>query len=283
MNINRRSAGLGSSIVGLVANLILFVAKIVVGLMSGSVAVLVDAFSSLADSAGSFVGIVGFSVSGNKKTKRYPFGYGRIEYIAGMVISMIIMFTAIVIGQASFDRLMNPVPIEFSWVFVFALVASILAKTGLFVYFKRINKNVGSGILVALARDSFFDALTTIVALLPIIFHFVDFPVDGVAGLALSAFVLISGIVTFVHNAEPILGASFDRPLEAQIRREILSHDSFTRIRSMKLHNYGVDNIVGTVEVKLDPRRRRQAEADLLAVRRTLRNKYNVDATIFWR
>ncbi|MCL2085727.1 cation diffusion facilitator family transporter [Candidatus Saccharibacteria bacterium] len=283
MNINRRKNALTSSILGVATNLILFVGKILIGLASGSIAVLVDAFNSLSDAASAFIAMVGFSVSGRRKTKKYPFGYGRIEYISGMIISMIIMFTAIVIGQASFERIINPISVEFSWIFIIVLIVSILIKLGLFIYFKKINKSVQSGVLTALARDSFFDALATVIALLPLIFSHIDFPIDGVAGLALSVFILISGLISFIHNAEPVLGLAFKQSQESRIRHEILKYDSFARVRSMQLHNYGVDNTVGTIEVELSPKHRRKAEADLIAARSSLRRLYNLNATIFWR
>ncbi|MDR0887397.1 MAG: cation diffusion facilitator family transporter [Candidatus Nomurabacteria bacterium] len=282
--INRRKVGWRTGLIGLVINLLLFAGKIVVGFLSGSVAILADAFNSLADAAGAIITMVGFAVSGWRKGKKYPFGYGRIEYVAGMIISMIIMFTAIVIGQASIERFFNSVEIETNWIFVAIPAVSVVIKIGFAVYIRAVNKKVQSGVLTVFGRDSLFDALATTVAILPLLLVGVtDFPVDAVVGSALAVFILFSGLLSFYQNAKPILGVAIKQQLKAKITAEILKYNSFAKVKNMNLHDYGPEKIVGTIEVEISERHKKQAYADLLSVQRVLKRVFGLDATIFWR
>lgn len=283
MNINRRRSGFGVGLLELVINLALFVAKMASGLLSGSIAILVDAFNNLGDAAGAIIAMVGFSTAAERKSSRYPYGYGRIEYVAGMVISLMIMFTALVVGQASFERLMNPTTVEFSWFFIAVPIASVLLKFGSFIYVRVINRKIQSRILAAFAGDSLFDTFMSSLTIAPLVFIDVDFPVDAVTAIALSVFLLISGLVSFVQNTEPMMGPAFKSSLRARIRQEVLRYGSFMRVRNMELHDYGAGRIVGTIEVELSPNQKRKAEADLVSAERSLRQQFGLEATIFWR
>ena len=204
----RAQIGILAGIANVLCNLFLFVLKLSVGLISGSVAVAADAFNNLSDSAASLVTVVGFHLGSKPPDRKHPFGYGRLEYVAGVVISVFILIVAFEFIKSSVEQIFSPEPIAFNWIMLITLLIAIAIKLLMWRMNSQFAKAIGgSSTLSATAFDSLSDVATTTVALLSIALSpFLSFPIDGVLGIFISLFVFVGGIKVLLDTINPLLG-----------------------------------------------------------------------------
>ena len=191
----REKFGVLSGAVGLACNLFLFALKLIIGLLTGSISIAADAFNNLSDGLSCLISIVGFKVSGKEPDAKHPFGYGRTEYIAGLIVSFIIILVGFEFFKTSLDRILHPAAVAFSAVLMGILAVSMLVKLWMGAFNVNIGRRIDSPVLMAAGQDSRNDVVTTAVVVLGMVAgRFTTLPVDGYVGVAVAAFILWSGI-----------------------------------------------------------------------------------------
>ena len=246
----RKAYGLICSITGILLNFLLFFFKLAAGSVSGSVAVTVDAFHNLTDMGSSVVTFISFVVSGQKKSKKYPFGKGRAEYIAGFIIAIVLITAGIQLAKTSILKIITPEPVTFSVFSVAILIVSILVK----IYMSRFNKYYGikidSAALKAASLDCLCDSIATVIAAAAIVFSkFTDFNLDAFGGLAVSLFILYAGCKAAKDAIDMIMGAAPSEGLCNKLVSILGMFPEILRAENLAIHDYGPDNKIITLNI----------------------------------
>lgn len=239
----REAYGIKCGITGIVLNVLLFTGKLLAGIFSKSVAVIADAFNNLSDAAASVVTVAGFKLSGKKPDADHPFGHGRMEYIAGLIVSFLIFMVGLELLKSSVESIIHPEKTDSSIFTVCALVASICVKCIMYVYNHVIAKKICSPAMEATAKDSLNDCISTSVVLVTVIVNYFvpDFtlPLDGIAGLIVAVFILRSGYEAAKDTVDPLLGVKADPEFVKEIESCVLEHKPISGIHDLIVHDYG--------------------------------------------
>lgn len=248
----RQNYGYLSGFTGVVANILLFLLKIFIGIYVNSIAVIADAFNNLSDVASSIVTIFGFKISGKPADKEHPFGHGRFEYIAAMVVSFMVLLVGFEFVKSSINRIMNPEALSFDVLTFALLAASILVKIWLSVFNRNIGKAIGSKVMQATAFDSLSDVIATSVVVLSLAASkWVKSPIDGYIGLAVSVFILYNGYNLIKDTLNPLLGDAPNQDLVKAIMDKILSYKQIIGIHDLIVHNYGPGRVVASIHAEI--------------------------------
>ena len=249
----RDAYGKFSSVVGIISNAILCVMKILIGLVSGSIAIVADGINNLADGASSIITLIGFKLASMPEDEDHPYGHARIEYLAGMAVSVMILMVGFELGKSSVDKIFNPSPLDFSWTVVIVLVIAIAIKIWQAVFNISTGKKINSLALIATGTDSRNDVISTIVVLAGVLVgHFFNIQIDGILGLAVAAFIFWSGITLIKETVSPLLGEAPDDELVQQIHEMALKYDGVLGIHDLVVHNYGPGKIFASIHIEVD-------------------------------
>lgn len=236
----RTAYGKLAGMAGIVSNVLLFLLKLLAGVLSGSVAVVADAFNNLSDAGSSVVTLIGFRLSGAPADEKHPFGHGRVEYLSALSVAALIMLAGVELASSAFEKILHPEKAEFSWLTTAILVASILVKLWMSHFNRQIGKRIHSQALFAAATDSRNDVICTGVVLLSSLFtELTAVSVDGYVGMAVALFVVWAGFSVMRETISPLLGEAPPPELVEDIRRIVLSHDGVVGIHDLIVHNYG--------------------------------------------
>lgn len=248
----RQQSGYLAGIVGIIINLLLFVVKLAIGTISNSIAITADAFNNLSDMGSCIITIVGFKIADKPADKDHPFGHGRGEYIAGLVVSFMVLYVGIQFVKTSVGRILNPEKTIFNIAAFIVLVISITAKLWLGKFYGYINKKVSSGTLNATSADCFSDALiTSSTAVCLLLSRFIAFPIDGYAGLVVSGFILYAGYGLIKDTISPLLGEAPSPELVRSINREVLSHKGIIGVHDLVIHTYGSGKYMASIHAEV--------------------------------
>lgn len=248
----RESYGYLGGIVGILVNLLLFLIKLSVGLISNSIAVVADAFNNLSDVGSSVITIFGFKLSSKPADKEHPFGHGRIEYISGLIVAFLVMLVGFQFILSSIDRIKNPTKVTFSWIPFILILVSILFKLWLGSFYKHVGGKINSSALKASAVDAISDAVSSsTVALSLFLSKFTSFPIDGYMGIIVSGIILYAGFSLVKDTLDPLLGSAPDPELVESIQQEILSYDKINGVHDLLVHNYGPGRIIASIHAEV--------------------------------
>lgn len=245
-----------SSIIGILANIVLFAAKFAVGTLFHSVAVVADAVNSIADAGSSVISLVSFKLSSKPPDEKHPFGYERIEYIASSVVAVLILLLGVELLKDSVDKIIHPGEIEFSFVLVGVLLFSIITKLGLYSLNIKWSKLLDSSMLKATAMDSLSDVLATSVVLISIILSpLLGIQLDGYMGIIVSGFIIMSGINILRETINSLLGQVPSAELVEAISTHVSKYDGVLGIHDLVVHNYGPRRHFASVHIEVDAKK----------------------------
>ncbi len=280
----RVNCGRRAGIFGVAGNCALFLLKFAVGTASNSIAIIADSFNNLMDCTGSFITILGFHISGKGRDSRHPFGHGRAEYLCGLFIALIILSAAVSLGKSSVQRLMEPETLTVTLPMFLVPLASVLVKTFLILYLTRVNRSLDSSALRAAVREAYADMLITALTIFTLLAApRTGVPVDGIAGLLITVFILWSGLTALRENTDLLMGTA-DRKLMEDIRAVLLEYDLFETVISCAVHDYGPSSKAAVICVALNPHCSRDAESvseTIAEASGQLRNRLGLNCVIY--
>lgn len=251
-NIRARIGKL-SGAVGIICNCLLAAGKLIVGHMTSSMSITADGLNNLSDGASSIVTLLGFKLAEKPADRKHPYGHARIEYIAGLTVAVMILFIGLELGKSSVEKFINPEPIEFSFTAVWVLFASILVKLFMMLFNLKMGRRISSNALLATAADSRNDVMTTSAVLAAsIVEHFYDVRIDGVMGIAVSLFILYSGIKLAGETMSPLLGEGANPELQKQITDYINGCPMVLGCHDLMVHDYGPGRRYASIHVEID-------------------------------
>ena len=253
----RTRYGLFAGIVGIICNVVLCLAKGAIGLIAGSVSIVADAANNLSDAASNIVSLLGFKLASKPADPDHPYGHGRYEYLAGLVVAALIVFVGLELVMSSFDKIMNPAETEFGVAVAAVLVLSILVKFWMAAFNRSIGNRIDSETLRATAIDSRNDVIATSVVLVcAVISTATGVDLDGWVGIAVGIFILLSGIGLIRDTVNPLLGQTPDPKLVEHIRTKIMSYPGVLGTHDLMVHDYGPGRQFASAHVEM------AAEAD---------------------
>lgn len=236
----RRAYGMLCSLTGIGLNVLLFLGKYLAGRLSGSIAMTADAFNNLSDAGSSVITLLGFRMAAKKPDPGHPFGHGRIEYLSGVAVSLIIIVVGVQLGLESIDKIISPEPVDAGLVPMLVLVASICVKGYMFAYNRGIGRKINSPGMSATALDSLSDCIATGVVLISMLLaRFADVNVDGWGGAAVAIFIIFSGFKAAKETLSPLLGNPPDPQLVRDITDIVMSHPEVLNVHDLIVHDYG--------------------------------------------
>lgn len=249
----RASIGKLAGVVGIVCNSLLFVFKLVAGLIAGSVSIIADALNNLSDASSSLVTLMGFKLAQRPADKDHPYGHARYEYLSGFIVSGLIFVIGIELAKSSVEKIINPEAVELSVVSVGILVASILLKLWMSLFCRNLGKRIDSTTLQATSVDSRNDVISTSAVLVGcVIGYLFDIKIDGYIGLGVALFIIYSGITLAKETISPLLGKQADEKLVDDISELVLSHDKVIGMHDLLVHDYGPGQCFASVHAELN-------------------------------
>ena len=252
-NIRLKIGYLGS-LVGIIINIVLFIIKLSIGLVTSSIAILADAFNNLSDVAASIITIIGFKMSSMPADKQHPYGHGRFEYISASIVATIVMVVGFQFIKTSIERIFDPKTVIFQWIPFLLMSVSIIFKIWLSRFNIRLSKTIDSEALKASGTDALGDVFTSLAATISLLASkFIDFNFDGYIGIIVSIFILLAGFGIFKDTLSKLLGEYPDEEITGGITKSLLSYDYISGVHDLIIHNYGPGKMMGTVDVEIPP------------------------------
>ena len=248
----RRAYGMLCSLTGIGLNVLLFLGKYLAGRLSGSIAMTADAFNNLSDAGSSAITLLGFRMAAKKPDPGHPFGHGRIEYLSGVAVSIIIIVVGVQLGLESIDKIMNPQPVDAGLLPMLVLVASICVKGYMFAYNRGIGRKINSPGMAATAMDSLSDSIATSVVLISMLLsRFAGVNADGWGGIAVACFIIFSGFKAAKETLSPLLGNPPDPQLVHDITSIVLSHSEVMNVHDLIVHDYGPGRLMVSLHAEV--------------------------------
>ena len=249
----RTNKGKIASFVGIFANLLLAGCKIAVGAIFGVISVLADGLNNLTDCGNSVISALSFKLSSRPADKEHPFGHERIEYVFSLIVAFLVLLVAFSTAKESITKIISPTQTVFSYWVLFALLLSVVAKLGLFAYYKATAKKIDSSILKASAVDCLTDCISTfVVALCFVIGKFTELNVDGYAGVLVSLFIAWSAVGILREIFSKLIGQAPDAQLLAEIKAKIMAHDGVLDVHDLSVYCYGPNKYFASAHIEVD-------------------------------
>lgn len=256
----RESYGKLAGIVGILSNLLLCILKIGIGLIFRSIAILADGINNLADASSSIITLVGFRLASKPADEDHPYGHARIEYITGLIVSLVIIFLGFQLFMSSVDKIRNPEPLEFSILTVAVLILAILIKVWQALFNIKIGTLIHSATLKATGADSRNDVIATSAVLISLLVEkLTNLQLDGWMGAVVALFIIYSGIQLVKETSAPLLGQAPDPELVKSIHDRAVEFKGVLGIHDLIVHDYGPGRIFASIHVEVD------ADGDILA------------------
>lgn len=246
---------------GIFFNLLLFAGKFLAGAISNSIAITADAFNNLSDAASSIITLLGFKMAGQKPDSDHPFGHGRIEYISGLLVSILILFMAFELIKSSAIKIFHPEELSYSPLILVILLASILVKFYMAFYNRKVGQQIQSAAMKATAMDSLSDTLaTTVVLIATLVSHYTRISIDGYCGVLVGLAILYAGINAAKDTISPLLGQAPDPEFVQQIEDIVMSYEGVIGIHDLIVHNYGPGRVLISLHAEVP------ADGDILSM-----------------
>lgn len=240
---------------GIACNILLFVMKLIVGILSGAVSIVADALNNLSDAASSVVTLLGFRLAQRPADQDHPYGHARYEYLSGLTVAVLILVIGVELAKSSLSKIFNPQSVDFSTVTLIVLLCSIGMKLWMCRFFATLGRMINSATLKATSVDSRNDVIASTAVLLGcLIEHFFKIKIDGYVGLAVAGFILFSGVGIARETISPLLGQRADKQLVEDITALVQSYEKVLGIHDLLVHDYGPGRCYASVHVELSAR-----------------------------
>lgn len=248
----RTSYGVLTSIVGIICNLFLFALKLTIGMIINSISIMADAFNNLSDAASSIIGFIGVKLAEKPADKEHPFGHGRFEYIAALVVAFLILQVGFTLMQSSFQKVIHPEKVGFNWVLAIILCISVFVKVWLSLFNKTLGNRINSTVMKATSADARNDVIVTSATIIStIVGKFTGLTIDGWMGFAVSIFVMYSGFNIAKDTLMPLLGEAIDKEVYENISRKVESYKGIIGTHDLIAHNYGPSHTMATIHAEV--------------------------------
>lgn len=278
----RNQYGIVAGIFGIVTNLILFLIKLVIGIIANSVTIMADAFNNLSDFGSCIVTIIGFKLASKPADKEHPYGHARYEYVTGIIVSLLMLVMGVIFAKTSIEKIFAPEEIKVGIETYTVLIVAILGKVLQMVVYLDFAKSIKSSTIKATAMDARNDILTTLTVLITmIVMGIFKINIDAYMGLLVSGFIILSSINSLKDTINPLLGNVPSKEKVEKIKEKILSHKEIIGIHDLRIHSYGEQNDFVTVHAEV-PDTMNIVEAHEIAdiVEREFKEELNIDLTI---
>ncbi len=271
-----------SSITGIIANVLLFIGKLVIGILSASVAIIADAFNNIGDAGSSVVTMFGFRLAGKHADKEHPMGHGRFEYISAFIVDVLIIFVGVELLKSSVEKIITPEPADIQTVTLVFLGAAILVKAWLFFFYRKIAKTIDSSVIKAASFDSISDVVaTTVVLISSLVSKYTDLDLDGYAGILVAAFIFYTGIKASKETIDLLLGGSPDKEILKNIKDFVKDYPDVIGIHDVMVHDYGPGRQIVSFHAEVSAKSDFSYVHDIIDnIERDLQKKYGYIVTI---
>ncbi|MBQ5833833.1 MAG: cation transporter [Clostridia bacterium] len=281
----RRQYGMLSSITGIILNLLLFLSKFVVGTLFGSVSIVADAVNNLSDAGSQIISMISFRISAKPADREHPFGHARIEYVASMIVSFLILLIGLELLRESLRKIFSPELPERSWITVGVLLMSILVKLWLCIFNRVLAKRIDSAIMRATAADSLSDVLSTsavlLTTLLLLLFPSLTVNLDAYMGVIVAILILVAGIRILNDTKNSILGEAPSEDTVRMIHDLVAEYPDALGIHDLTVHNYGPGHTIAALHIEVDGSRDIFLSHDMIdTIEQRLRRECGIEATI---
>lgn len=280
-NVRERYGRL-SGCVGIVLNFLLFAGKFAAGYLTASIAITADAFNNLSDAGSSVITLIGFRLAKQRADSSHPFGHGRMEYMAGLVVSLLILLVGFELGKSSFEKILHPAEVSFSALSVVILAASVCIKLWMFLFNRTLGRRIGSPAMAATAADSLSDVCATSAVLLSSLAgHFWGLRIDAWMGMLVAIFILRAGWSAAKDTLDPLLGKSPDPELVNAIEETVMAHHEICGMHDLVIHDYGPGRAMMSFHVEVPVGGDIMALHDIIdATERELKEKFHIETSI---
>ena len=274
----RERYGRFAGIVGIISNVLLCIMKVMVGLIAGSIAIIADGINNLADASSSIITLVGFKLASLPEDEEHPYGHARIEYLTGLLVSVLIIIVGIQLLRSSIDKIISPDELEFSYATILVLVIAIGIKVWQASFNIGLGKKINSLTLIATGTDSRNDVIATAAVLVSVLISkFTSFQIDGVMGCLVALFIIWSGIMLIKETSSPLLGECPDPELVEAIAGRAESFDGVLGIHDLMVHNYGPGRIFASIHIEVDAKEDIMASHDVVDnIERTISEELHI-------
>lgn len=281
----RAKYGSVAGITGILCNILLFISKLLIGLISKSVSITADAINNLADASSSIVTILGFKLSQKPADEEHPYGHARLEYLSGLAVAALIMVIGYQLASSSVDKIIHPEEVEFSAALVIVLILSILVKLWMAYFNFCIGRKINSKTLIATAADSRNDVISTTAVLISAIAAYsLNVNLDGIMGLLVAIFILYSSIGIAKDTISPLLGESADEELVKMVYHETLEFDDrVLGVHDLMVHDYGPGQRFASEHVEVDSKENVIDVHEMIDdIEKMFYNKHNIHMVIHY-
>ena len=280
----RTACGKAAGLTGIGCNLLLFVAKLIIGLASGSVSITADAVNNLTDASGSVLTLLGFRLAEKPADEDHPYGHARIEYLTGLGVAALILVIGVELGKSSIEKIIHPKAVLFSIPLVAVLLLSIGVKLWMAAFYRTVGDRIESGALKAAASDSRNDVLSTAAVLAAcVIGKFTGWHLDGPMGLAVALFIIWSGVGVARETISPLLGEGADPALVRAVVNDVKAHELVLGVHDVMVHDYGPGRKFATLHVEMDSREDPLRSHDLIDnIEREIYARHGIHLTIHY-
>ena len=241
-----------TSVIGIIANVLLAAFKAFIGLASNSIAIVMDAVNNISDAASSVITIVGTKLAGREPDKKHPFGYGRIEYLSAMIISVLVLYAGVTAFTESVKKILHPETPDYSVVSLVIVAVAVVVKILLGRYVKSVGEKVNSDSLVNSGEDATLDSIISAATLIAAVIYLIFYvSLEAWLGAMIAVVIIKSGIEMLRDTLSKILGERADAELAREIKKTIISHSKVSGVYDLVMHNYGPDSYNGSVHIEV--------------------------------
>lgn len=251
--MERNKTIIKTSIQGIIVNVILVIFKAVVGVIVNSIAIILDAVNNLSDAISSIITIIGTKLAGKKPDKEHPYGHGRIEYFASLIIAIIVLAAGVTSGKESIEKIIHPVKADYTIASLIIIIVAVIVKFFLGRHVKNVGEKIDSQSLIASGTDAFMDAVLSFSTLVAAIISLIwGISLEGYLGFVISVIIVKSSFEIMKETLNGIIGARADSELTQKLREKVNAFEEVQGVYDITLHNYGPSQIMGSLHIQVD-------------------------------